>query len=391
MLRAALAIVALVSALTSAAASPAGGSAQTVHAIVWQRNTVSLASLDLTTLAPRGRLLPLGRAQGGVSADRLGDRLAIASAGIGLLVVDTKQMRVVWRLPGGPHVRAVSWLSPRRLLVAQHGVVQLLDPVTRRTLARTRYEGNVVSSARWRDGLVLLVEGGSGKLEPARLVVVDNGARIRTVEFGQIQSGADGGENNQGPYRTAHPGLAVDTSAGTAFVAGGLVVARVDLRTLAATYSGSERTVQKLAAGPRRSAAWLGDGTLAVAGSDESATGADNRSLTSTPFGLRYVRADSVTVVNDRATEVSVANGLALAYGVRYVGGRLEGVGLTAYDRAGAVRWHLFEDTPVDAVQIARAFAYVWLGRGVTIVDVATGSVLGTATRPTGRFFQVIA
>ena len=389
MKRVLLAVVVFVGALGGAAAPAANPG--TVQALVWKGNTLSLASLDPLTLAPRRRLLPLGRAHGSVHTDPSGDRLAVASAGVGVVVVDTRRMRVLWRLPQrGRHVHGVSWLSPNRLLVAEHGGVLLVDTARGRIVAEERFEGNVIQSTRWRDGLVLLAERGAGRIEPARLVVVGPAARIRTVELARIPSGTDGGENNQGPYRTARPGLTVDRAASAAFVAGGLVVARVDLATLAATYSGTERTVQKLAAGPRRSAAWLGGGTLAVAGSDESVTGADGRSLTSTPYGLRYIRADNVTIVNDKVTEVSVANGRALAYGVRYVGGRFEGVGLTAYDRAGAVRWHLFEETPVSAVQIAKGVAYVWMGRAVTIVEVATGSILGTATRPAGTFFQVV-
>ena len=380
------------SALTGSAASPAGSSVRTVHAIVWQKNTVSFASLDVATLAPRGGLLPLGRANGSVATDRLGDRVAVASADVGVVVVDTKRMRVVWRLPGGPHVRAMSWLSPRRLLVAQHGAVLLLDPVTRRTLAGTLYEGSVVSSARWRDGLVLLAERASGKLEPARLVVVDSGARVRTVELDRIESGADGGENNQGPYRTARPGLAVDTSAGIAFVAGGLVVARVDLRTLGTSYAGAERTVQKLSAGPRRIAAWLGNGTLAVAGSDHSSTDAG---LVSTPFGLRYVKSDRVSIVDPSATDVRIAGGMALAYGERYESGRSTGAGLAAYDSAGTLRWQIFGDSPVTGTQFGGGLVYAYVSGGSyvggwKVVEPATGSILWSPATPRLDYFHVI-
>jgi len=77
----------------SAASSSSTGS--TVDALVYQDRAVLLASLDATTLEPRGRMLPLGRGQGSVFTDRLGDRLAVASAGIGVAIVDTRRAKLV--------------------------------------------------------------------------------------------------------------------------------------------------------------------------------------------------------------------------------------------------------------------------------------------------------
>ena len=383
MKRALVAVVVLVAALAGAASSSPGSA--TVHALVWERNTLSLATLDARTLAPRGRLLALGRASG-VTTDALGDRLAMASAVAGIVIVDTRRMRVVWRLAGGrPNVRAVSWISPSRLLVVQHGSALLLDPVQKRIVGQTVYDGVVRAAAAWRDGLVLLV-GGTYTVQPARVLVVGPGVRIRTLELARIPAGSAEGPTDEYPFNHAQPGLAVDEEGGRAYVAGGNQIARIDLGALAVSYGGADRTLQKVITGPRRSAAWLGAGTLVVAGADERWT---DTGQSSTPFGLRYVRRDRVTIVDERATEVRVAGGVVLAYGSRYSSGRAEGMGLAAYDSSGTLRWHVFGDSPIDGVQVAKDLAYVPLNGVWNIVDLTTGAILNSTTSR-WKFFQVI-
>lgn len=381
-----LVLVPVLAAAALAGSSSAAPVAPPVHALVYQGQTVSLATLDAATFRPRGRLLPLGRGQGSVFVDRLGDRLAVASAGIGVAVVDTRRAKLVWRLPRGALVRAIAWLSPSRLLVAEHGSVLLLDPLRRRIVSRADYESNVVGAARWGQGLVLLAEWGRGSIEPARLVVVGPGPRIRTVELAGIAAGRDGGENNQGPFRTASPALAVDAAGGRAFVAGAAQVATVDLASLAVDYRGAERTLQKASSGPRRAAAWLGGGVLALAGDDLAAGGGDEPAPTSTPFGLRFVTAAGVRMVDERATDVRVTGGLALAYGVRYVDGRAAGMGLAAYDAGGARRWQLFGDTAIGPFAVANGLAYVRTPGRVNVVDVAHGRVVGVRDDPWRTF-----
>lgn len=281
----------LAAAVALSAGTGTAGERDLVHALLFQGRTVSLAALDPTTLAQHGRLVPLGRAEGSVSSDRLGNRLAVASAGAGIVIVDTRRMRVTWRLPRGRLVRAASWVAPNRLLVAEHGSVLLLDPVRKRIVGRSQYDGLVVASARWSGGLVLLAHRSEGEIGPARLIVVGPGARTRSVDLDRILAGWASGPTGQVPFNRAQPGLAVDPGGGRAFVAGGTQVATIDLATLVVEYRGAERTLQKVATGPRRSAAWLGEGALAVTGSDESVTG---RTLASTPFGLRYVTSAGV-------------------------------------------------------------------------------------------------
>lgn len=381
-----LVLVQVLAAAVLAASSSAAPVAQPAFALVYQGQAASLATLDATTFRPRGRLLPLGRGQGSVFADRLGDRLAVASAGIGVAVVDTRREKLVWRLPRGALVRAVAWLSPSRLLVVEHGSVLLLDPLRKRIVSRGEYEGAVVATARWRQGLVLLAERGRGSIEPARLVVVGPGARMRAVDLAGIAAGWDGGENNQGPFVMASPALAVDVAGGRAFVAGGMQVAAVDLASLGVQYRSAERTVQKAGSGPRRAAAWLGDGVLAVAGDDLAAGGGDHTTLASTPFGLRFVTAAGVRVVDARATNVRVAGDLVLAYGVRHAGGQAVGMGVAAYDADGVRRWQLFGDRAIGFLTVANGLAYVRTPGRVHVLDVASGRVLSVTNDPWRTF-----
>jgi hypothetical protein len=367
----------------AASSAPTG----TVLALVWERNTLSLASLDGRALAPRGRLLALGRASGEVSTDRIGDRLAVASAGVGIVVVDTRRSKVLWRLPRGRLVRAVSWLTPTRLLVAEHGGVLLLDTARERIVARSDYDGVVLASAEWKTGLVLLTFPNEGSIGAARLFVFGPGVSVRGIEVSRIAAGWASAPTSEYDFNTARPGLAVDPNAGRAYVAGGQHIATVDLRSLTMSYSGPERTEQKWSTGPRRIAAWLGNGVLAVSGADEKWTESGG---VSTPFGLRYVGPAGVRLVDEHATDVRVAGDLALAFGSRYAAGRPVGMGLAAYDRAGNLRWRLFGDTPITDVRVANGLAYVWVARRLHVVDPATGAVVGGADVPRTRWLQIL-
>ena len=384
MTRALLAVLAVSAAFVGGAAS--APASETVNALVWQGRTVSLATLDARSFEPRGRLLALGRAQGEVHTDRLGDRLAVASAGVGVAVVDTRRAKVLWRLERGRLVRALTWISPRGLLVLEHGGALLLDPVRKTILARSDFDGVVLSAAKWSQGLVVLAFRNEGSIEPARLFVIGPSVRVRGIELSRIAAGWASGPTSAHDFNHAQPGLAVDQEAGRAFVAGGAHLATVDLSTLALAYSGAERTLQKMTTGPRRNVAWLGDGVLAVAGADDRV---DGERLTSMPFGLRFFTSDGVRIVDERATQVSTAAGLPLAFGHRYTDGRHEGTGLAAYDRTGALRWRLFGDAAIGSFTVVDGRAYVWSARRVHVVEIASGTVLAAA-KPRSRTFQVV-
>lgn len=366
----------LLAVAAGGAASAPATDRETVHALVWKGRTLSLARLDAVTLIARGGSLALGRLQGSFYADTLGDRVAVASPGTGIVVVDTRRRRVAWRIQRGMLVRAVAWLSPSRLLVAEHGGTLLLDPHRKRIVGRSDYDGLVRASARWDGGLVLLAHRNEGEIRPARLVVVGPGVRTRSVELDRIPAGWASGPTGQTPFNHAQPALAVDRDGGRAFVAGGSQLATIDLSTLVVSYSGAERTLQKVTTGPRRSAGWLGGGTLALAGADESWR---DDGVASTPFGLRLVTAGGVRLVDERATDVRTTDGLALAYGVHYIAGRTVGIGITAYDVQGVPRWRLFGASPVTEVVVVDELAYVWASGRWHAVELATGAIVGSS------------
>jgi hypothetical protein len=61
------------------------------------------------------------------------------------------------------------------------------------------------------------------------------------------------------------PGFAVDPSTGRAFVVSpDRLIAVVDLQTLEVSHHGATRSLAKAVDGPSRTAAWLGNGLLAV-------------------------------------------------------------------------------------------------------------------------------
>jgi hypothetical protein len=376
------ALAALLAAASGAAEPGRGQGAETVPALAWHGARATLGLRDALTLAPVGRPVGVGRAEAIWARSPDGRSLALASSADGLVVLDLRALRVAWRLPRGRLTRALAWVSPRRLLVVEHAAVLHVDPVAHRVVARSDYEGTVLQVEPWRRGIVILVSRDDGQVGPARLVVVGAGIQPRTVELPGILAGVGGGEDNQGPWRSATPALAVDPS-GRAFVVGGNAVGTVDLASGSAAVHEPMRLPQKVAAGPVRSAAWLG-GALAVSGYDLSighdATRGDV--VSGAPHGLRYVRGDAARVVDPAATQVKAAAGLALVYGNEWWRGAVPGRGLRAYGPDGALRWHALPDAAVESVTVVGGRVYALAQGRWHVVDVARGRVLASPPAP---------
>jgi hypothetical protein len=358
----------------------------TVLAFESRLGRTSLSLRDAVTLARVGRRLAVAHGPESWARSPGGRYLALADSRDGLTTVDLRTMRVEWRLPRGILVRALAWVTPRRLLLVEHGAVLLVDPVARRVVGRAAYEGEVLQVEQTRVGLVVLASAGNGRVEPARLVVVGPGLRIRTVVLPDVLAGVDGGNDNAGPFRGAWPALAFDREGERAFVAGGDRVVAVDLRTLAQTITQPSRTPQKVAAGPVRTAAWLGT-TLAVAGYDlaVSADPAGEEALEGTVYGLRYLRDGGMLLIDPAATEVRAAGALALAYGARWwIRPASAGSGLAAYDAAGVLRWRALAGVAVDSVTVVGGRVYVQAAGSLPVVDIATGRVLSQPRVPPG-------
>jgi hypothetical protein len=366
------AIVTTVAALTLAAGASAkqGGH---VLALVWQDQTATIRLLDSTTLASRGGALPIVRTSAGPHAfSPNGRRLALQTRKHGVRILAVPSLRVLRTVRPAFVTYGLVWRSARRLLILEHGSVLVVDPVTGRVVMRRGWNADVLSWKPWNGGAVVLAARASGGIEPVRLLVVGRSLGIRQVGVGRISAGVDGGENNQGPWRTATPSLALDPAGGRAFVAGGALVATVDLRTLGIRYHGPERTPQKVFGGPQRVAAWLGNGTLAVSGADYVIEGDAQRM---TPYGLRFVDVDTgeTRLVDSRATDVATAGGLALVAGYDRTR-QSPGMGVAAYDRTGAVVWRRYEGARLESPRVAAGHAYAYVGRNTWhVLDPATG------------------
>ena len=296
-------------------------------------------------------------------------------------------------LASGGHVWPVAWPS-RRLLIAeldlQTPLLVGIDPVRRKILWRRWIAGGLLDLERSRGGIVMLLAG-SYSIGPPLLLSVGADGSVRTVILEGIRAGSehdDSGIQPVGHIRT--PGLAVDRVGNRAFVvSAGDPTAEVDLSTMRVTYHG-ERTFSKAFSGPQRRAAWVGNGLLAVAGTDSTvSTDAQGRlRWTTAPSGLVLVdtRTWQERPVQPDASDVAVAGGAFVAFGSRLESGSTEpvGAGVTIYGSDGTARVHLLEQTPVWQVLVQDGLAYAFATRRrIFVIDVAAGRVLTTADSST--------
>jgi hypothetical protein len=116
--------------------------------------------------------------------------------------------------------------------------------------------------------------------------VLDANASAREVVLDRIRIGSlETKTQNDVRFAQSEPGIAVDPVSRHAFIVGAdFTVAAVDLDTLSVAYHPpSRRSLAKAISGPARSAAWLGNGMLAVGGVDFKGSEAPS------PAGLRLV------------------------------------------------------------------------------------------------------
>jgi len=405
--------------LPSGPAAPSAGGP--VLGIVGDPGKV-LVQLDPRSLRPLpGRRLVLTDTVAGYawSPDRstlvLGDNDQDA-----LYLVDAPRMRALGKVwldaPSAP--QWFGWLGPRRLLAvvdqplgdpaAELGdaAVVLVDPLARRVLHRQNLHSRVHTAAVLGDRVVLLTTPVDG-IGTAGLAVVDDQGKVRTVPLRAISAGFEEPTEHDSDSVTERreAGLAVDRAGGRAFVvAAGTPVAEVDLATLRVAYHGLSQPASflrrlagwfvpaaeaKLASGPLRSACWLGDGLLAVWGSDARVVrdaGAEPK-VKETPSGLKLVdtRRWTVRQVHPEATAVRWRDGRLLAFGVRwYEQERPGGIGLTVYGPGDRRPRQFFRNRPVHEVQVNGDLAYAvswgddYQKSEVAVVDLGGGRVLTT-------------
>jgi hypothetical protein len=313
--------------------------------------------------------------------------------------------------------RTSRWVGRSRLLlvlgelpVSRHSVVLTLDTHARRVLQRQRLPGPVLSSGHLPDGLVLLLTPAKG-IGPATLAVVDDDARIRTVTLSGIAAGSESVETGALPVdRQAFPGLAVDPAGRRAYVvAAGAPVAEVDLTTLRVGYhrlATPTSPLRRLANwllpaaeakgatdGPARSALWLGEGLLAVAGLDAEASNTkEGAREVQRPSGLELIdtRSWTVRMLDPHTSGIMLAGGRLFATAYRYDSndGEPKGHGLTIYGPGDRRPVHLMGSDLVWDVQVHDDLAYARRGSGYSVIDLRANRVLRHEQRELPAFLE---
>lgn len=154
-------------------------------------------------------------------------------------------------------------------------------------------------------------------------------------------------------------------------VRAGAPVAEIDLQTLHVRYHSLSEPISflgrlhdwlepeaeaKTIAGPARQAFWLGNGLLAVTGSDNHATtGPGGEQQWETAAGLKLIdtRNWSIRTLHSNANRATLVDDMLLVTGLVWDSRsrRFAGAGLTAYSLDGARRYHLYGDEPISGVQ----------------------------------------
>ena len=267
-----------------------------------------------------------------------------------------------------------------------------IDTAAKRVVRSTAIDGSLLQIARSANGLVLLT-GELNEIVPADVVVIGADGSIRTVALDRILAGTHFDRQSEEPIGTTNmPGLAVDLRGGVAYVVdpGGLI-ATVRLADLSVGYHqlGGGSMLARLAGwltpsaqakgvnGTALSAQWLGNGLIAVAGSDGIAT---SQVEIERPTGLRIVdtRDWSARMLDPNANTAWVGEGILLATGTsaRYANtSHVHREGLVAYGPDGSLRWRLTGVVPY-VVGLYGSRAVLAGPHGYPLVDLATGHVI---------------
>ena len=324
-------------------------------------------------------------------------RLAtVSERGSVLDLVDVPAMRRAGRVRTGARGSAVAVLWPRPdrvwIVLAVRGstTVVTIDPSARKVVATRRLAGGLARVAASAGGPVMVLAP-PAIVGPARLVKVDAAGSVRQLALDGVSAGAMPTEVAPSVERVRAPALAVDARRQRAYVLSARpYVVEVDLerwRTsghpLVAEQSLLDRLRELLEptaeaaiqAGPVRTAAWIGDGRIALSGYDGDVVWRPGGDVVGErrPAGLHVIdtRDWRVRTIDERASAFASAAGLLLT------GGR----GLTAYSQDGAQRFELLGDRRLEIVATAGSLAYVRTQPRPELhtVDLARGRVVGTS------------
>jgi hypothetical protein len=383
--------------------------------LLFRGDGARLARIDMHTLRPvAGRSTPLGFVDAWAFARPSGNLLALAthahenSTFDAVRLVELHGLRLVKRAVPLPGIaRALLWARLDRLVAVVHdccspaATVVTIDTGSRRVLVKQELAGDVQAVARAADALVLL-ETPHNEIGASRLSVVSSDGTVRSTPLDRVVAGTTWPADGSDPIGTTRlPALAVDPAAYRAHVVQpDGPAAEVDLRSLAVTYhdlAAPRSALARLSSwlmpsaaakglnGPRRVGRWLGDGLLAVTGTDEVAReGPDGqRTLSGSPAGLAIVdvRDWTIETLDAGADAVTAADGLLLVTGSSYSSQAPEpkGMGLAVYGPDRKLRFRLFQGTSSWVQAALGGRAYVGRsGNGslADVVDLETGQVV---------------
>lgn len=358
-----------------AAGLPAGALAATaVPGLVYTPGygNSMVALLDPLTSRRTGAAVRLGGNASSWAYSPQSRYLAIASYPQTLGVIDVTTMRLLGRVrlaAAGGIVHGITWARRDRMLAVvdtpRGALVVAVDPFSRHVMARTQLRRPATGAFARVPGGVAFLLGARGRLARAAIAVVDADGLVRVAAVPRLRVGVRA--TGSGRAEVRFPGLAVDPLGRRGYLVGEEGVFVVDLRTLAVARSGPLRSLAKAVVSTYRSAAWIGDGLVAVSGADQNA-GAR------TPYGLRVldVRRWTLRMVDPTASSFARAGRLLLVEQAR----DRRALEVTAYDVLGRVRYR------------TRLAGVTWMKKGErlgyacrdamlrAVVDLRSGTVL---------------
>ena len=335
------------------------------------------------------------------------DRKTVAVGGSSgtLILVDTKSMRLKATVrvgPVGDNVRVAAWPTSNRIVASTMTAsiprpyvtrVAVVDADGARVVGERRFpEADALSNSATRTGRVALLVISRRRIAAPRIVVVDPRGRIRIVTLGRLRAGLD----PNGGRRT--PVFAVDPRGERAFVLGeGRPAAIVDLRNVRVLYKRIAAMRLRPITAPHpwgltpstdrwRHGAWLGNGRIAISGSDGYASTAfrpPKWQLDSvTPAGLTILdtRTWRALLIDPRPSSFEWLRGRLVAYGRTYwtLAPRRPDETVIAFDRNGRFAYKIRgdKDTYWEAFD-GRLFLMSPRWRGYQVRDAQDGRVLG--------------
>jgi hypothetical protein len=363
----------------------------------------TLAEVDPQTLAPRRRVRA-DRFWGAWAFSPDGRRLALTSVDGRVRLIDLPRMRKL------RHIRvdaqalvALVWPTEDRLValeqtgteVLRHARLLVIDARHGKVLARRDLD-RAVDAVTEANGRIVAVLSNTVGIGPARLVVVEPNGELRCVALSETTTGTR--KSEEGRLDVRQPGLVLDASGDRAFVvSAGEPIAEVNLGDLDVSYDSLEAPISLLgrlrnwlepeahAKGPmtgsRRHALWLGNGLLAVSGSDwDSGSG---HSYSESPAGLDIIDTSSwsARTLDERVSRILLADDTLLGVG----GYGHERSGVSVYDLDGNLRFRLFEGASVWDLQAAGSYAYVLIERLLSVVNLRSGEVIASGLPEPGE------